>query len=108
MELEERGGLVKVVSASTNTSPSTPAASVKYSPWVQHAEWFEEASKKCENYKYAEIQCRMKNTTQLKGLYDKDSDFEDLKSSAECAYYMKDSKRSANLWMHILGKYKIG
>jgi hypothetical protein len=102
--LEERGGLVKVVSTPT----TMPGVLSSYMPWVQHAEWFHETSASCELYSYHEIQSKLKNPAQLKGLYEKDSDFEDLKSCAEYSYYTKDYKRSANMWMHILGKYKIG
>ena len=105
--LEERGGLVKVVSSASDSACDASRIS-RYNPWVQHAEWFQEAGSNCQPCPYAEVQGKMKNSAQLKGLYEKDTDFEDLKSCAEYAYFSQDYMKSAQLWMHILGKYKLG
>ena len=102
--LEERGGLVKVVSVEHERSTSNS----KYTPWIQHAEWFRSDCSTFESCSYLEVQRKVKDAAQLKGLYDKDSDFEDIKSQAEYEYFIGDFKKSAQLWMHLLGKYKIG
>ena len=104
--LEERGGLVKISSCETSNPVDVDEAK-KYFPWVQHAQWFDDAGLNCQSCPYSQVQ-KTVSGSQLKGLYEKDSDFEDLKSCAEFAYFSQDYRKSAELWKHLLGKYKIG